>query len=127
MKAKTEESIALGLRLKEARNRTGLNQAEFAEKIGVARDTISRAEVGAQSPTEKLLRKITEVHGIDFVWLLTGDTSSREKEEYDTLKEKYENQVKTITEQKATISALEKTITILATQLRGSSNDERSS
>ena len=127
MKAKTEESIALGLRLKEARNRTGLNQAEFAEKIGVARDTISRAEVGAQSPTEKLLRKITEIHGIDFVWLLTGDTSSREKEEYDKLKEDYEKLERTYSEQKATIAALEKTITVLAQQLRGSSNDERGS
>ena len=121
---KTTESLALGKRLKEGRIKTGLNQAEFAEKLGCNRDTISRAEVGTQTPTEKLLRKITEVYDIDFVWLLTGETSSRDKDAYDKLNNQYEKQKQVIVEQKATISALKDTIAILATQLKGS--DERS-
>ena len=61
------------------------------------------------------------------MWLLTGESDHKDKEEYGKLKEEYDKLDRINAEQKATIAALEKTITILATQLRGSSHDERSS
>ena len=46
MKAKTEESIALGKRIREVRSEQNLNQADFAKAIGSSRDTVARTEVG---------------------------------------------------------------------------------
>ena len=127
MKKKTEESVALGQRIRQVRSEQGLNQAEFAKAIESSRDTIARAEIGVQHPNEKILRQICKSFNSNYMWLLTGDTEHQGKEAYDKLKEDYEKLERTYSEQKATIAALEKTITILASQLRGSSHDERGS
>ena len=127
MKAKTEESIALGKRIREVRSEQNLNQADFAKAIGSSRDTIARTEVGAQTPQERVLRQICKTFEVNYMWLLTGESDHKNKEEYGKLKEEYDKLDRINAEQKATIAALEKTIAILATQLRGSSHDERSS
>tara|TARA_R100000654_G_scaffold53339_1_gene79466 strand:- start:598 stop:981 length:384 start_codon:yes stop_codon:yes gene_type:complete len=127
MKAKTEESIALGKRIREIRSEQNLNQADFAKAIGSSRDTVARTEVGAQTPQERVLRQICKTFEVNYMWLLTGESDHKDKEQYGRLKEEYDKLDRINAEQKATIAALEKTITILATQLRGSSNDERSS
>ena len=127
MKAKTEESIALGKRIREVRSEQNLNQADFAKAIGSSRDTVARTEVGAQTPQERVLRQICKTFEVNYMWLLTGESDHKDKEEYGKLKEEYDKLDRINAEQKATIAALEKTITILASQLRGSSNDERSS
>jgi transcriptional regulator with XRE-family HTH domain len=121
---KTEESVALGKRIRQVRSEQGLNQAEFAKAIGSSRDTIARSEIGNQNPNEKVLRQICKAFNTNFMWLLTGDLEHHGKESYDKLTEESNRQKQVILEQKATISALERTITILASQLRGS--DERS-
>ena len=127
MKAKTEESIALGKRIREVRSEQNLNQADFAKAIGSSRDTVARTEVGAQTPQERVLRQICKTFEVNYMWLLTGESDHKDKEEYGKLKEEYDKLDRINTEQKATIAALEKTITILASQLRASSHDERSS
>ena len=127
MKAKTEESIALGKRIREVRSEQNLNQADFAKAIGSSRDTVARTEVGAQTPQERVLRQICKTFEVNYMWLLTGESDHKDKEEYGKLKEEYDKLDRINAEQKATIAALEKTITILASQLRGSSNDERGS
>jgi len=124
MKEKTEESVALGKRIRQVRSEQGLNQAEFADQIKSSRDTIARAEIGVQHPNEKILRQICKTFETNYMWLLTGETEHQGKEAYDKLNEHYEKQKQVIVEQKATISALKDTIAILATQLKGS--DERS-
>ena len=53
------------------------------------------------------------------MWLLTGDLEHHGKESYDKLTEENNKLKKVILEQKATIAALERTIVILARQLRG--------
>mgnify|MGYP003126062810 FL=1 len=126
MKPKTKESIALGKRIKEVRSEQNLNQADFAKAIGSSRDTVARTEVGAQTPQERVLRQICKTFEVNYMWLLTGESDHKDKEQYGRLKEEYDKLDRINAEQKATIAALEKTITILATQLRGSSNDERS-
>lgn len=87
MKAKTEESVALGQRIRQVRSEQGLNQAEFAEAIKSSRDTIARAEIGVQHPNEKILRQICKTFNSNYMWLLTGDTEHQGKEAYDKLKE----------------------------------------
>ena len=127
MKAKTEESIALGKRIREVRSEQNLNQADFAKAIGSSRDTVARTEVGAQTPQERVLRQICKTFEVNYMWLLTGESDHKDKEQYGRLKEEYDKLDRINAEQKATIAALEKTITILASQLRVSSHDERSS
>jgi len=127
MKAKTEESIALGKRIREVRSEQNLNQADFAKAIGSSRDTVARTEVGAQTPQERVLRQICKTFEVNYMWLLTGESDHKDKEEYGKLKEEYDKLDRINAEQKATIAALEKTITILASQLRGSSYVERGS
>jgi transcriptional regulator with XRE-family HTH domain len=116
---KTEESVALGRRIRQVRSEQGLNQAEFAKAIGSSRDTIARSEIGNQNPNEKVLRQICKAFGTNFMWLLTGDLEHHGKESYDKLTEENNKLKKVILEQKATIAALERTIVILARQLRG--------
>jgi len=127
MKTKTEESIALGKRIREVRSEQNLNQADFAKAIGSSRDTVARTEVGAQTPQERVLRQICKTFEVNYMWLLTGESDHKDKEQYGRLKEEYDKLDRINAEQKATIAALEKTITILASQLRVSSHDERSS
>ena len=122
---KTEESVTLGRRIRQVRSEEGLNQAEFAKAIGSSRDTIARSEIGNQNPNEKVLRQICKAFGTNFMWLLTGDLEHHGKEAYDKLTEESIRQKQVILEQKATIVALERTITILASQLKGP--DERRS
>tara|TARA_Y100001963_G_scaffold40795_1_gene57228 strand:- start:567 stop:983 length:417 start_codon:yes stop_codon:yes gene_type:complete len=87
MKKKTEESVALGQRIRQVRSEQGLNQAEFAKAIESSRDTIARAEIGVQHPNEKILRQICKSFNSNYMWLLTGDTEHQGKEAYDKLKE----------------------------------------
>lgn len=50
----------LGLKVKLARTELGLNQAEFARKIGATQKSISRYETGDSLPTLGTLVKIAE-------------------------------------------------------------------
>ncbi len=53
----------LGTRVYELRKRVNLTQAQFAEKVGVSNDTISRIERGIRSPSFNVLERIAK--GID--------------------------------------------------------------
>lgn len=70
-----------GGRLKVARKEMGLNQTDFAEKIGVARDTLSRYERGELAPSIEVLSSIVSVLGPNMKadWLLFGFPTEIEK------------------------------------------------
>ena len=53
----------LGTRVYELRRRLNLTQAQFAEKVGVSNDTISRIERGIRSPSFDVLERIAK--GLD--------------------------------------------------------------
>lgn len=40
-----------GARVAQARNKSGLSQAALAERIGTARSTVARVEIGFTTPT----------------------------------------------------------------------------
>lgn len=50
----------LGTRVYELRKRGNLTQAQFAEKVGVSNDTISRIERGIRSPSFDVLERIAK-------------------------------------------------------------------
>lgn len=69
-----EELKQQGLRLKKVRLWSGLNQKEFAEKIGVVQQNLSQIENGKRFLSNKAAKKFSEVFSeIDMKWLYTGE------------------------------------------------------
>ena len=59
-----------GNRLYELRRRTGLTQAELADKVGVTNKAVSKWENGKAKPTTNVLRKLATLYGISVEQLL---------------------------------------------------------
>ena len=76
----------LGKRIKEAREFLKIGQKEFAEKIGIIYQTLSKYERNEIKPTTEILTKLAEIHGININWLLTGngDMFIREEKKSNT-------------------------------------------
>ncbi len=66
--------------LKYLRNREGYSQAELAQKLGVAKSTISMYEVGKREPDFETLETIADLFNVDMNFLL--GTSGNESEPY---------------------------------------------
>ena len=57
-------TIAIGILIREARKGTGLTQKEFANRMGVSQQVISRLEKGeADNPTIDTLSKVADIAG----------------------------------------------------------------
>jgi transcriptional regulator with XRE-family HTH domain len=54
----------VGPRLREMREAAGLSQVEFAGKIGVRQNTVSRWERGDQEPTLAVVVQLAEFFGV---------------------------------------------------------------
>jgi len=54
----------------EVRTKQGLKQEEFAEKLNVTRQAVSRWETGETTPTIDTLKKITELFKVDICEML---------------------------------------------------------
>lgn len=67
-------------RLREARKQRGISQTEVAERLGVARQTVSRWECGESDPTLENLRGLADVYGMTVDALLNGAPESGEPE-----------------------------------------------
>lgn len=63
-------------RIRKARDHAGLSQAALAEQIPVARNTLSRWELGANTPSSRELQRLAEITNVSFDWLLQGDPAS---------------------------------------------------
>lgn len=63
-------------RIAKARNHAGLSQAELAEKLPAARNTLSRWERGDMQPSQRSLEAISRATGVSLDWLLQGDPTS---------------------------------------------------
>ena len=79
------DNFKIGERLKLLRERhldgRKLRQVEFAEKLGVLRDKISRIENGKQAVDLNLLINIGQKFNVDLHWLITGESFKSEAEE----------------------------------------------
>lgn len=78
------KNTILGNRIREARERVGKNQSEFAELIGVMPTHLNRWEKGKVSPGWDYLVLIAKHCNISLDWLLTGVGEEEQKlEVYD--------------------------------------------
>lgn len=74
VKEKENEAKNLGERLSAARKAKGLTQDDFAKKLDVTPQAISKWENSLSCPDILLLPKISEILGISIEELLTGNT-----------------------------------------------------
>ena len=62
------ETLLLPNRLHRARRESGLTQEEVAERTGVARNTVSRYELGRQAPSGRSLLRLAAIYGKPMEW-----------------------------------------------------------
>ncbi len=78
------DNRSFGLKLTELRKSQGLNQGEFAQRMGVSTNTLGMYERGSRKPDTDFLYLLYELFNIDLHWLLTGESSSpRTKDNHD--------------------------------------------
>ena len=59
-------------RLKELRKNLNLTQQDFADKIGIKRNTITNYEVGLRVPSNSVIHNICREFNVNEDWLRTG-------------------------------------------------------
>ena len=60
-------------RIKELRKLLHLTQQQFAEKLGVSRNTVATYEIGKSDPSEAAINNICTKCQVDKTWLTTGE------------------------------------------------------
>ena len=63
----------IGQRIKQIREKLGLSQREFAEKIGKSRIGVAQWEAGKRTPDESTLKLIAKEFGVSEEWLKKGE------------------------------------------------------
>lgn len=71
-------SFTLADRLRKAREITGLDQGDFADRAEIARTTVVNYERGHRAPRRIYLRAWADAAGVDFEWLETGKAPSED-------------------------------------------------
>jgi len=66
------DAEALAERLRIAREKTGLSQPEFADRIGYSRRQVSAWEAGANPPPITVLLALRRLCDVDPEWILSG-------------------------------------------------------
>ena len=69
-------TFTLADRLRKAREVTGMDQAEFAERAGLSRTGVSKAERGDGVPRRSTLRLWALASGVPLSWIETGEAPS---------------------------------------------------
>ena len=59
--------IAIGERLRDAREHRGISQHELGRRVGCARSTVSNLEAGRFAPSVRMLLAISEALNITFI------------------------------------------------------------
>lgn len=59
-------------RIKELRKALGLTQQEFADKIGVKRNSMANYETGRNTPIDAIVVSICRIFNVNEEWLRTG-------------------------------------------------------
>ncbi len=62
-----KDAFRLGARIRVERERLGLTQTEFAERMGTTQPTIARLEAGAFTPNLDTLHRVAESFGLELV------------------------------------------------------------
>ena len=65
--------MKIGKKIMDLRKKNGLSQEELAEKIGVARQTISKWELGETSPDLKQSKELSKIFNVSLDELVSND------------------------------------------------------
>ena len=68
--------VKIGKFLRELRKEQGLTQEQLAERMGVARRTVSRWETGSNMPDMDVLIELSDLYGADLREILSGERKS---------------------------------------------------
>ena len=72
----TIPSFTVADRLRKAREVTGLDQAEFADRAGLSRTGVSKAERGESTPRRSTIKLWALASGVPLHWIETGEAPS---------------------------------------------------
>lgn len=86
----------VGERLREERERLGLNQTEFGVLLGVSRGTQKNYELGASSLDLRYVQAL-EDNGVDAAYVLTGRRATPLGQRFTPAEEELINQYRSIT------------------------------
>lgn len=64
--------MSIGERIKKARKRAGISQAELAKRVGRSQSAVAEWETEETSPLRNIVPKIAKELGVDVVWLEVG-------------------------------------------------------
>lgn len=64
---------SLGMRIKQIRKQEGLNQTEFANKLGSTIGALSRYEIDKVKPNDVFIKHLCKVFHINEEWLRNGN------------------------------------------------------
>ena len=91
--------VESGKRIKEMRKRSGMTQAELAEKLGITDRAVSKWENGRGMPELSLLKPLSEELGVTINEILSGERIQSERY-LDKLEENMINTIEYSEEQK---------------------------
>ena len=66
--------MALGQRIKIAREKCGISQAQLAAAVGRSQSTVAEWETGGTDPRRNIVEKIAETLDVEVAWLEFGST-----------------------------------------------------
>lgn len=66
------ENISFGLRIRELRKTLEMTQSDFAVRIGLTQNTITKYETGLRSPSNQIVISICREFNVNEDWLRTG-------------------------------------------------------
>lgn len=72
-------------RIKKVRKATGLNQADFGERLGVSRDVISNIELNRAEIKEPFIKLLCKEFNVDYIWLTTGKGEMKFEDDGDNI------------------------------------------
>lgn len=67
------ENISFGLRIRELRKVLEMTQNDFAIRIGLTQNTITKYETGLRSPSNQIVISICREFNVNEDWLRTGN------------------------------------------------------
>ncbi len=74
-------------RIKQLRKSLNITQQEFAERIGVKRNTIGQYEIGRNEPIDAIINLICREFNVNEKWLRTGEGEMFKAEPSDALEQ----------------------------------------
>lgn len=60
-------------RIKALRKALGMTQQEFADKLGLKRNSVANYEIGRNIPMDPIINSMCREFGVNEVWLRTGE------------------------------------------------------